>query len=302
MRTRRLSALLFGLLLLELSPAVFADTVYLKNGRSFEGVLAEETGSQVRIRMAGGVLSLPRNQVVKVEQSESDLAEYLKRKEALQRGEQTGAADWLTLARWAKAQGLTTSAREAGLAAADIDPKLPGLAPLLRGFRYVYDQQLGRWISYEDSMRRRGFSQVNGVWMSREEVQMMARERAEEAAQYREAREAARTREAQTALATEVALLRETIRDTAPAPMSPYYPYGLPTVVVPGSFPWPSQGGHGGGHGGGGEGHGHGGHGPEPQPFPHTIPDGHDSFVRVPGSLIPGSYPTRSSSSSGGRH
>jgi hypothetical protein len=294
MRIRRPSALLLlGLPLLGLSPALHADTVYLKNGRTFEGVLAEETDSQVRIRMAGGVLSLARNQVLKVEHSESDLGEYLRRKEALKRGADTGAADWLALARWAKTRGLDTSAREAALVAGEIDPKLDGLSPLLRGYHYVYDDQLGRWVSYEDSLRRRGFVQVNGVWISREEATLLARQRAEEAAQRREEREAAQARDTQTVLASEVALLAETIHEGTPAQSPPYsygYPYGVPTVIVPGFWPFP-HGGHGqDGHGHGQDGHGQDGH-DQPGPMPHTrIPDGHSSFVHIPGSLIPGSH------------
>jgi len=76
MRFRLLSPLL--LVLLAQSPA-FCDTVYLTNGRSFEGVIAEETATSVKIQMPGGSLSLPRSHVLRVEKSASDFAEYLKK-------------------------------------------------------------------------------------------------------------------------------------------------------------------------------------------------------------------------------
>ena len=81
MRNRSLP--LLSLLLLTAVPA-FADDVYLVNGRKFEGVIAETAGSQVRIRMQGGTLSLPKDQVLRVEAGDSNLAEYLRRKEALE--------------------------------------------------------------------------------------------------------------------------------------------------------------------------------------------------------------------------
>src|SRR6478672_11644794 len=62
-----------------------ADDVYLANGRKFEGVIAETGGGQVHIRMQGGVISLPKEQVLRIEAGDSNLAEYLRRKEALKK-------------------------------------------------------------------------------------------------------------------------------------------------------------------------------------------------------------------------
>ena len=83
------------LLLLLTALPVFADDVYLVNGRKFEGVMTETTDSQVRIQMQGGVIVLPRSQVLRVEAGDSNLAEFLHRKEALKKNPGTRAADWL---------------------------------------------------------------------------------------------------------------------------------------------------------------------------------------------------------------
>lgn len=293
MRNRVASPLLLGLLLT--AGAASADDVYLKNGRKFEGVIAETTDTQVRIRMQGGVLSLPKSHVLRVEERDSDLSGFLRRKEALRRNPDTRAQDWLELARWAKAQGLEQGAREAAVAAAELDPKLEGLSPLLRGFRYTYDEQLGRWLSYEDSMRRRGFVLNHGVWVSREQIAEMNRQRQEAEAQAARMREAARAeraaRQTELLLATQTALLEETIRDrreTNPY-YSPYATYGWPVVVVPGYFP-PSHCHRGScrpDSPGGGDGGGH--------HHRSNIPDGRSGFTRVPGSLIPGESGGRSS-------
>jgi hypothetical protein len=295
MRTRFLATLLLAGSLL---PALaFADDVYLTNGRKFEGVIAETTDSQVRIRMQGGVLSLPKSQVLRVDEKDSDLSGYLRRKETLRRSADTRARDWLDLARWARTQGLEQGAREAALAAAELDPKLEDLAPILRSFRYTYDEQLERWVSYEDSMRRRGFLFVGGVWVSREELAARDRQREQEITRRRAEYEAARAersaRQTELILATQAVLLEETVNNRRRELSFYTPPYGWPMVVLPGYFP---QGPHCP-HGSCGPPPPPGtpGNGPEPpsQPRPRDGRDGHGGFIHIPGSLIP---------DSGGRH
>ncbi len=298
MRNVFCTALLLAGVLPAVPSTVSADDVYLKNGRKFEGVIAETTDSQVRIRLPGGVLSLPKSQVLRVETGRSVLSEYLVRKEALRRGADTRAQDWLDLARWARTEGMEQGAREAALIAAELDPALEGLAPVLRSFRYVFNEQVGRWISYEDSMRQRGFVFSGGVWISREEMAARDRQREADLARRRAEVEAARSeraaRQTELLLATQNVLLNETVRDRRQREMIPYIqPYGWPVVVIPGYFP-PSPG-HGPGHpdgtGGGG-----GGSLPEPPSQPRPARDSHGGFIRVPGSLIPGGSGSGSSS------
>jgi hypothetical protein len=181
MRIRPLPVLL---LLLTALP-VLADNVYLVNGRKFEDVMAETLGSQVRIHLQGGVLVLPKSQVLRVETGDSNLGEYLRQKDALKKSPSTRAADWVELARWAQSKQLDQATRESALAAAVLDPHAPGLAAILRGFGYVLDEQLDRWVRYEDLMRRNGFVQSNGQWISREEYQARARAQADEEARRR---------------------------------------------------------------------------------------------------------------------
>jgi hypothetical protein len=287
MLNRISSFLLLGLLI---GGAVSADDVYLTNGRKFEGVIAETTDTHIRIRMQGGVLSLPKSQVLRVDEKDSDLSGYLQRKETLRRSADTSARDWLELARWARTQGLEQGTREAALAAAELDPKLEGLAPILRSFRYTFDEQLGRWVSYEDSMRRRGFVFLSGVWVSREELAERDRLREQEIARRRADAEAARAertaRQTELLLATQTALLEETVRDRQQG-QAPYLytpSFGWPVVVIPGYFP-PRTPNHCP-HGDCGPSPGTGGNGPEPPSQPR--PSHHGGFIRIPGSLIPG--------------
>ena len=269
----RIRPLLVLLLLLTALP-VFADNVYLANGRKFEDVQAETTGTQVRIQLQGGVLVLPKSQVLRVEAGESNLGEYLHRKDALKKSPTTRAADWVELARWAQSKQLDQATRESALAAAVLDPRAPGLAPILRGFGYVLDEQLDRWVRYEDLMRRKGFVQANGQWMSREEYQARVRAQADEDALRRaDRREQAReARDERLATLTELALTRQLIQPQAVSPyLGPYAPWGDPVILLPGFVGSPGRHEH-----------------RIPDLF-HLEPDiGATDFVHVPGSLIPG--------------
>jgi hypothetical protein len=270
----------FVLLLAALASGLAADDVYLANGRSFKGVIAETSDSQVHIRIAGGVVSLPASQVLRVEKAESSLGEYLARKQALELSLEAGAADWLALARWARTRGLEHGVREAALEAAEINPQLEGLAPLLRSLGYVYDEQVDRFVSYDDFMVRRGFVEANGSWIPRAEAEAERQRRDAELALRRAAQqEAARVaREERLAALAEISLLRDA-RPTAgySAPPLLMLPgYWFPPVFVPPLPPGmprdPDPG--------------------EPPPHRprHREPDhgrhGHGG-IRVPGSLIP---------------
>ncbi len=271
------------LLLLLTALPVFADDVYLVNGRKFEGVMTETTDTQIRIQMQGGVIVLPRSQVLRVEAGDSNLAEFLRRREALKKNPGTRAADWLELARWAQSRQLDQATRESALAAATLDPRATGVAPLLRGYGYVLDEQLDRWVPYADAMRRKGFVQVGSQWISREEYQAKVRDQQEEDARRRADRDerARAAREERLAALTELAITRELTRSTYPSAPGPYTPWGEPVILLPGFVVTP------------------------PVVFPPMPPmmpgephsNGRDRAsgslepIHVPGSLIPGRLP-----------
>jgi hypothetical protein len=253
-----------------------ADDVYLVNGRKFEGVIAEMTDTQVRIRMQGGTLSLPKEQVLRVDQGDSNLAEYLRRKDLLKKSPTTRAADWLELSRWAHGKELDQAARESAVAAAALDPRLEGLPSVLRGYGYVFDAQLERWIPYAESMRQRGFVQMNGRWVSPEEHAALVEQQEEAVARHRAAQqEAARAaREDRMAALEELSIVSQMMQQPAAPPYDPYsapfYGYGYGYGVIAPGF-------GGGGH------HRPGGIHHRP-PFKSGPP----LFTHIPGSLIPG--------------
>jgi hypothetical protein len=230
----------FGLVLLAvglLAGPVGADDVYLTNGESFEGVIAEREGDDLRVRLAFGELLLPMSSIERIEQARSPLDEFLERQATLASGGGS-AAEWLELARWARARELRHSQREALLEAANMDPHLDGLRPGMRELGYVLDADLDRWISYDDHMRNRGMVRSNGEWVRPEALRAAAEERSEP----REQRSAV---EETLSRAVELLAMAEVARETSrPATQTtPYYPpaYGYPVAYVTGWHLPPSK-------------------------------------------------------------
>ena len=157
--------------------AALADSVYLKNGESFEGVEAEVTGDTVQIDLAIGRLRLPMSKVDRVEEVDSTLGEYRARESALKNSDD--AAGWLELARWARANDFDQGAQKAALLAARLDPQLPDLEPLMTSLGYVLDDKTHEWLPYADAMRRQGLVEDGTEWVTPEEKRERADARVE---------------------------------------------------------------------------------------------------------------------------
>ena len=174
-RNRFASLLVAGSLL---PYALVADSVYLKNGESFEGVEAVVTGDTVQIDLPIGSLRLPMSKVDRVEEVDSTLGEYRVRETRLKHSSED-AAGWLELARWARANDFDKGAAKAALLAARLDPELPDLEPLMAGLDYVFDEKTREWIPYADSMRRQGLIEDGTDWVTPEEKRERADARVE---------------------------------------------------------------------------------------------------------------------------
>jgi hypothetical protein len=305
--------LLAGLLIVPLTGLVepaAADTVRLTNGRAYEGVIAEELPEGVRVRLAFGYLVIPHDQVAGVDRSPSALADYLRRRAELAARDDADAADWLALARWARTQDLHQGVREAAARAAEIDPHLAGLEPLLRPFGLVLDTELARWIPLDEAMARRGLVRFEGEWISRAEQ----RERLAELDRRREREAEAATARRLAAATDRLAAVQETrayerqtpypAHDSWYAPGDVVYvPFAVPVLVVP-THPFPGFGHHQRPP------HPHPGGGALPPAAPPAPGHGYSSFLsRPPGSLLPPGDPgapppspgrSSSSSSAGG--
>jgi len=83
---RRLFIVVLGVL----AGTVGADVVRLKNGRSFEGKIIEETEREVKLRTGGGEVTLTREQIEAIERGESPLEQYERRAAALKADDADG--------------------------------------------------------------------------------------------------------------------------------------------------------------------------------------------------------------------
>lgn len=205
-----------------------ADRVVLTNGRIFEDIDAVVKETTVEIRLGGGVLSLPRDQVRSVEPGPSAVADYAERAARLRAGPVATAGDWLELARWSRSRGFDFGAREAALAAAELDPDLAGLAPLLRALGYERESDQGRWLPYTEAMRRRGWVEDGGEWVPAAVATARAEERRAQFEERRRRQEAARL-ERLAALA-EIRVAQEVARAAAPPP-PPLVIWGVPAYL-----------------------------------------------------------------------
>lgn len=141
-----------------------ADTVYLTNGRTLENVTTELTTTQIRIRMSGGEMRLPRSQVLRVEEIETSYERYLASLSALRDDPSTTPEGWLALARWALVNELEGEAEESAKIAAQLAPRLEGLAPLMRSLGFALDESSQSWLTREETMRRQGLVRHRGEW------------------------------------------------------------------------------------------------------------------------------------------
>jgi len=259
-----------------------ADDVHLTNGNTFEGVIATVEGDQVRIRLPHGEIGLPLSRVSHIDKADSALEQYLARRQSLYSSD-AGATDWLELARWARRHGLTHSVKESALRAARLDPHLDGLQELLGDLGYVFDAELGRWMTYEDSMERRGFVYYEGGWVHRSDLEARLRTLEEQAARRRAERAETTARlalEAAIEARVQAEVAREVARTTV---QQPGLVQGFPAVV--GSFFLPVRF-HGHGHRAARPRQGRGA--PRSQDPPHRVSPRHTEnvFAPPPGRLL----------------
>ncbi len=193
------------------APAV-ADTVYLVNGNKFEEVIAESDGGEVRIRMPYGEIVLPGRLVARVERSRSVWQEYGEREGGLS-GASSTAREWLDLARWADEAGYPRGMRQALLRAAEMDPRLDDLTPLMTRIGHLLDPETGEWLPETEYMRRRGYRLWGDQWLAQEEYR--ARLQAHEEGEKRRREDA---RQERIARAIEALVVAELSRAAEPAP------------------------------------------------------------------------------------
>jgi hypothetical protein len=134
---RGLSRLALAAVALLLTGPLQADILHLKSGGAIEGEVLDRTDQHYRIRTNVGIISIPVDAVQRVEQSDTILAEYQKRVEALP----GSAEDHFALAEWCEEHGLTAQRTHHLQQAVRIDPDY---APARRALGYV--RVGGLWV------------------------------------------------------------------------------------------------------------------------------------------------------------
>jgi hypothetical protein len=183
----RRATLTLSLLALLLPLPGGADDVYLVNGQSFEGVVAEIGETRVHVQLEYGRISLPLEQVDRVVKAATPLQVYRERRQALEGALDADAEEWLELARYARAHELRDGFRAAILVAAALDPSARGLAAPMAEIGYLLDEETDRWLPEAEVMRRRGLVRYDGEWLSEPEARRRQLEREQVAALARSA-------------------------------------------------------------------------------------------------------------------
>lgn len=206
------------LVALVFAPAVAsADTLILKDGQTFEGVVTER-GEQVEVQLEFGTVGFDRSDVKSIERAPTALHELDERTAALRPNDLAGT---LSLARWATQNGLEHGARVLYERALVIAPN-DATAHRALGHR----QHEGRWLDEAEYLRATGHVRYGGEWMTKDEAR--AREEASDARRAaRAAAEVARANAAETArLERQQAALEARVDDLEDDPNLRFYGWG----------------------------------------------------------------------------
>jgi hypothetical protein len=176
--------------------ALFADEVFLKGAGSISGRIVEQTDTNVRVDVGGGIMGVPMSHVDRIVKGRSPLDDYDDRAHKLAPNDVEG---WKKLAQWASQNGLPAQEQDAYKTVLKIAPNDP-VANEALGFV----QLNGKWVTQEESYKAKGFVKYNNEWMTPAQAhveqtsaaQDQARRDAEQRA--RDAEQAARDAEAKT--------------------------------------------------------------------------------------------------------
>ncbi|MCU0725233.1 MAG: hypothetical protein MUE73_05510 [Planctomycetes bacterium] len=135
---RRLPVLICSLLLL--APGVLADTVVLKNGRSFEGRVVKETPTHVHLKVPGlGEQPIPKSDIKEVKKGPTIFDEYDAKKAGVVKDDADGH---YKLGLWCEEVKLRQEAKTEFEAAMAADPEHAGARTKLGFVRYK-----GEWLT-----------------------------------------------------------------------------------------------------------------------------------------------------------
>ena len=137
--------------------AARADTVYLKNGRKFEGKASIE-GDMVVVELRRGKISFAKAEVDRIERGPAPWETYETRARALKGDD---AAGHLALARWCREKNLLTEMGKELEAVLAADPDNAEARRILK-----HEKVDGKWLTRTEALEARGYHLVNGKWLT----------------------------------------------------------------------------------------------------------------------------------------
>ena len=177
------------LLLFLVPAALYADQVFLKDAGSITGKIVEQTATNVRVDVGGGILGVPMDRVERIEKGRCALDDYNDRAKKLAPSDVEG---WKKLGRWASESGLAAQAQDSYKHVLQIAPNDRQANEAL-GFVELN----GRWVTEAESFKARGFVEYNGEWMTPAQAQVEQTQAANDQAR-RDAEQRARDAEQAT--------------------------------------------------------------------------------------------------------
>ena len=145
-----------------------ADVIHLRGGGKLTGQILLENGETVSIDIGAGMMTVPASNVVNIERTTSPLQEYRERAATVAPND---IDSWRKLARWATEHGLSQQAHEAY---SKVQAAYPDDAEATRALGLVFYE--GRWITEEESYKKRGYVKYGGEWMTKGEKQAILQE------------------------------------------------------------------------------------------------------------------------------
>jgi hypothetical protein len=152
------------LLLFFIPAAVFADQVFLRDAGSITGKIVEQTATNVKVDVGGGIIGVPMDRVERIEKGRCALDDYNDRAQKLA---PTDVAGWKKLGRWAADAGLPAQAQDAYKHVLKLSPDDPDAN---EAFGLV--ELNGKWVTEDESYQARGFVKYDGEWMTPAQAQV----------------------------------------------------------------------------------------------------------------------------------
>jgi hypothetical protein len=144
--------------------ALYADEVFLQGAGSISGRIVEQTATNVKVDVGGGIVGVPMSRVERIVKARGPLDEYHDRAAKLAPNDSAG---WLKLAVWASQNGLPMNADDAYEKVLASSPDNAEAREALG-----YTKVNGQWLTEEEGYKAKGYVKYNGEWMTPAQAQI----------------------------------------------------------------------------------------------------------------------------------